>query len=43
MGESPQELLSLEFDARVRLEFGGSKIASDALAGAVRAQWTMRE
>ena len=30
MGESQQEPLSLEFDARVRLEFVGSKITSDA-------------
>jgi len=30
MGESQQEPLSLEFDARVRLEFAGSKITSDA-------------
>ena len=30
MGESQQEALSLEFDARVRLEFVGSKITSDA-------------
>jgi hypothetical protein len=30
MGESQQEQLSLEFDARVRLEFVGSKITSDA-------------
>ena len=30
MGESQQQQLSLEFDARVRLEFVGSKITSDA-------------
>ena len=30
MGESQQEQLSLEFDARVRLEFVGSKITSGA-------------
>ncbi len=30
MGESQPEPLSLEFDARVRLEFVGSKITSDA-------------
>jgi len=30
MGESQQEQLSLEFDARVRLEFVGSNITSDA-------------
>jgi len=30
MGESRQEPLSLEFDARVRLEFVGSKITTDA-------------
>lgn len=30
MGASHQEPLSLEFDARVRLEFVGSKITSDA-------------
>ncbi len=30
MGESQREPLSLEFDARVRLEFVGSKITSDA-------------
>ena len=30
MGERQQEALSLEFDARVRLQFAGSKITSDA-------------
>ncbi|MBM3476413.1 MAG: hypothetical protein FJX75_24330 [Armatimonadetes bacterium] len=30
MGESVQEPLRVEFDARVRLEFVGSKISSDA-------------
>lgn len=30
MGESQQESLTLDFDARVRLEFAGSKITSDA-------------
>jgi len=30
MGEHQQEQLSLEFDARVRLEFVGSKITCDA-------------
>ena len=30
MGESQQEQLSMGFDARVRLEFVGSRITSDA-------------